>query len=406
MNPSNTLRACGLSLITVVAMAGCGTHENGTKPTVTPPANQSVECDGNGNQAALNAWLNSATFTEGCGGGTITNNFQALSDGCGATGAVTVTWTVTDLCGNSESASAIFSIVDTTDPALIVPQPITVTCGDAGTADALQAWAASATSTDACGNTTITSQRTAAPGSCTATMTWTATDECGNATSASSTYTTNGDTTPPTMTLNGSAAITVECGAAWVDAGVTINDNCDALIQPTITGDLNLHLSGVYVLTYAAIDACGNIGPSVIRTITVVDTTPPVVTPGTRDLWPPNHDLHTFTLADVARASDACEGDLDLNVAGVIIDIYSDEPDNANGDGNTTGDIVIVDDHTFSVRAERQGGGNGRVYGIRFVVTDSSGNHTEATAFVQVPHDQSGSPAVDDGAASGHVVTR
>jgi hypothetical protein len=66
---------------------------------------------------------------------------------------------------------------------------------------------------------------------------------------------------------------------------------------------------------------------------------------------------------------------------------------------------VIVDDHTFSVRSERQGGSNGRVYGIHFEVTDSEGNTAEATGFVHVPHDQSGTEVVDDGPDVGHVIT-
>lgn len=408
-----TLGLCGLAVIAMLAIAGCPDSlvPNGasgsSKPTVSAPADQTVECDGSGNQAALNSWLNSATFTEGCGGAILSNDFQALGQGCGATGAVTVTWTVTDRCGSSASDSARFTIVDTTDPALAVPQPISVTCGEPGTAGALAAWLASATATDICSDVTIATLRSTAPGNCTATITWTATDDCGNAVSASSTYTTNGDTTPPTMTLNGAASITIECGTEWQDPGVSISDDCDALIQPNVTGEVDIHAPGVYVLTYAAIDACGNAGPAFARTVTVVDTTPPVVVVNTpRELWPPNHQTETLTLADLVTVEDACEGELNANEVGTILDIYSDEPDNDTGDGNTTGDIVIVNDHTFSVRVERKGNGNGRVYGIRFEVSDSSGNTVEATAFVHVPHDQSGGTVVDDGATSGQLVTR
>lgn len=406
---AGTRALCGFAVMGLLAVVGCQDFlklNGATKPTVIATADLTVECDGLGNQATLDAWLSGTTFGNGCGGATLSSDFQAVFPVCGAAGAVTVTWTATDECGNSGSASATFTILDTTVPTLTEQQPISVTCGDPGTPAALAAWLASATAFDVCSAPTITTKRSTTPGNCTATIEWTATDACGNAVSTSSTYTTNGDTTPPTMTLNGSPGITVECGTEWQESAVTIGDDCDALIRPTVTGVLDLHTPGVYALTYSALDACGNAGPNFARIVTVVDTTAPVVEVYTpRELWPPNHQMQTLTLADLASVVDACQGVLNANDVGIILDIYSDEPDNGTGDGDTTGDIVIVNDFTFSVRVERKGNGNGRVYGIRFEVSDSSGNTTEATAFVHVPHDQSGDTAVDDGASGGHTVT-
>jgi len=48
------------------------------------------------------------------------------------------------------------------------------------------------------------------------------------------------------------------------------------------------------------------------------------------------------------------------------------------------------------LRAERQGGGDGRVYTITFSVTDHSGNSTTTTAKVYVPK-TTGQAAVDSG---------
>jgi len=59
------------------------------------------------------------------------------------------------------------------------------------------------------------------------------------------------------------------------------------------------------------------------------------------------------------------------------------------GGGDTSNDVVVVDNLIFQLRAERSGGGNGRVYTITYQVTDACGNSTVSTATVTVPHDKS-----------------
>lgn len=70
----------------------------------------------------------------------------------------------------------------------------------------------------------------------------------------------------------------------------------------------------------------------------------------------------------------------------------SNEPDNGLGDGNTTEDIVLVNDgdagSMFKVRAERSGNGVGRTYTFTYKATDSCGNVGEGSAIVFVPHDR------------------
>jgi hypothetical protein len=69
------------------------------------------------------------------------------------------------------------------------------------------------------------------------------------------------------------------------------------------------------------------------------------------------------------------------------------------GDGGNsgTGGMMAGDCKSVKLRAERVGGGNGRVYTITFEVSDASGNVGTATTTVTVPHSQNGSAAVDDG---------
>jgi predicted extracellular nuclease len=120
----------------------------------------------------------------------------------------------------------------------------------------------------------------------------------------------------------------------------------------------------------------------VIVGLDVCETTPPgfdelSVTP--EELWPANHKL-----VDV-EATVVASDNFDLNPTVTLISVTSNEPDNGKGDGNTTGDIVIVDDTNFMLRAERAGGGDGRVYTITYQVTDACGNTATDSVEVLVP---------------------
>lgn len=120
------------------------------------------------------------------------------------------------------------------------------------------------------------------------------------------------------------------------------------------------------------------------------DTTPPTISvsvnPNT--LWPPSHKMIGIT-ATVA-AQDSC----DLAPSVVLTSVTSNEADDAvgDGDGNTVNDIqdaaIGTEDYSFSLRAERAGSGNGRVYTITYTATDVCGNSASASATVTVPHDQ------------------
>jgi len=82
---------------------------------------------------------------------------------------------------------------------------------------------------------------------------------------------------PPVISLNGPGAITMECGDTYVEQGATATDNCDTSVTIGISGVVDTLHPGVYTLTYTATDDVGNTA-SAQRTITVQDTTAPVVT--------------------------------------------------------------------------------------------------------------------------------
>jgi len=96
-------------------------------------------------------------------------------------------------------------------------------------------------------------------------------------------------------------------------------------------------------------------------------------------LWPPNHKYTSVTAT--VTASD----NFDTNPTVTLISVTSNELDNGEDDGDTVDDIVIIDDFTFDLRAERSGIGSGRIYTITYEVTDACGNTTMQSATVIVP---------------------
>ena len=68
-----------------------------------------------------------------------------------------------------------------------------------------------------------------------------------------------------------------------------------------------------------------------------------------------------------------------------LLSATSNEADNGRADGNTINDIVVLDDRTFQLRAERSGRGTGREYTISYQATDQCGNSAIESAVVVVP---------------------
>jgi hypothetical protein len=107
------------------------------------------------------------------------------------------------------------------------------------------------------------------------------------------------------------------------------------------------------------------------------------VTASPNELWPANHK-YVDVKTTVTKSDNA-----DPNPTVTLVSVTSNEPDDGLGDGDTSNDIVKVNDYTFDLRAERSGTGTGRVYTITYKATDACGNSTVKSAMVTVPHDKS-----------------
>ena len=88
------------------------------------------------------------------------------------------------------------------------------------------------------------------------------------------------DTTPPTLTLNGEAELTLIQGNPYTELGATATDDRDTNVTVTQTGTVDVNVVGVYTITYTATDKAENTA-IVQRTVNVVlppDVTPPTLT--------------------------------------------------------------------------------------------------------------------------------
>jgi len=66
------------------------------------------------------------------------------------------------------------------------------------------------------------------------------------------------DTTPPVITLNGDANVTLHQGDTYVELGATATDNVDTNVTVDINGTVDTSTLGKYILTYTATDSSGN----------------------------------------------------------------------------------------------------------------------------------------------------
>ena len=107
-------------------------------------------------------------------------------------------------------------------------------------------------------------------------------------------------------------------------------------------------------------------------------------------LWTPNHQFVPIMILGV---TDPRNNPVTLTV----LSVRQDEPTQGPSSGNTSPDAVIQGG-SASVRAERNGNGNGRVYHLAFQADDGQGGTCTGDVTVGVPHSMGkGVTAIDDG---------
>jgi formylglycine-generating enzyme required for sulfatase activity len=148
----------------------------------------------------------------------------------------------------------------------------------------------------------------------------------------------------PELELFGGAGITREAGQAWAEPGAAGHDARDGNLTASITiiGTVDMYTTGTYILTYSVADAAGN-EANASRTVTVVDTTNPVLTLlGDANM---SQAKNSAWVDPGATASDSLDGNLtssititgtvDVNTTGVYTLTYSIS-DGASNEANAT----------------------------------------------------------------------
>ena len=237
-----------------------------TPPTVSPPADVTVEATGEFTEVALG----SAAASD-----LVDGSLTPTPDNSGPfpVGVTVVTWSATDAAGNSASATQTVTVVDTTAPAVTAPADVTaeatgtlttVSIG-AATADDLVDGAVAATS-DAPAQFPLGAT----------VVTWSATDAAGNSASATQTVTVT-DSTAPAVTAPADVTAEATGTLTTVSLGAaTADDLVDGAVAATSDAPAQFPL-GATVVTWSATDAAGN-SASATQTVTVADTTAPAVT--------------------------------------------------------------------------------------------------------------------------------
>lgn len=243
-------------------------------PTVTCPTLQPVPAAQG--QCAADVTFN-ATATDNCPG----VNSPTCTPPSGSSfpkGTTTVTCSTTDAAGNTGSCTFTVTVVDEQDPVVTCPANISLVA-PAGQCAANATY--TATATDNCPGvgapTCVPASGSSFPVG-TTTVTCSATDAAGNEGSCSFTVTVT-DNQNPVVTCPGNQTLTAgaNCSAS-TSYNATATDNCPGVGAPTCVPPSGTSFPlGTTTVTCTATDASDNPG-SCSFTVTVVDTTPPVIT--------------------------------------------------------------------------------------------------------------------------------
>ncbi|MBI1321131.1 MAG: DUF5011 domain-containing protein [Candidatus Hydrogenedens sp.] len=349
----------GTNTVTLTATDSSGNSSTATasvnvEDSIAPTAiaqDITVQLDATGNAILTPAQIDNGS-ADNCGTPVLSLDKTAFT--CADKGDNGVTLTATDGAGNTAAATATVTVQDTLAPvfALNGDAAVTLTCG--GTYTELGATATDNCDGDLSASVVIGGDTVVANTPGVYTLTYDIADASGNSATPLVRVVTVVDITGPAISLTGSAAVTVECGGTYTELGATASDGCAINLDGSIVigGDtVDTTSPGTYVVTYDVSDGLGNAAPQVTRTVTVADTTAPVITlAGAASL---TIDCGIPYVDAGATAADVCEGVLtgsitttgavDSNTPGVYTITYDAADSAANAAVQQTRTVTVAD---------------------------------------------------------------
>ncbi len=217
-----------------------------------------IYLDANGEASTTAAAINNGSF-DNCGINTVT--LDSTDFDCSEVGANTVVLTITDVNGNSDTASAIVTVLDTLDPTVIT-QDITIYLDANGEASTTAA-AINNGSFDNCGINTVVLDSTNFNCNETGanTVTLTVTDDNGNIATATAVVTVL-DTIAPDLTVASNTAVCATDAAGTVVSFTNLaSDNCDTLgiVQTAGLPSGSVFPIGITTNVFEVSDPSGNV---------------------------------------------------------------------------------------------------------------------------------------------------
>jgi hypothetical protein len=263
-------------------------------------------------EAKVKEWTNKATANDNCDGEVKLNVKYTVPTGkCYE--KVDVLFSAIDNCGNENVVVKAFTVYDSIAPIFAsVPEDITVQCKSQVPVAPALAW------TDNCGSygaaiAVDNSDENACPE--TITRTWSITDMCGNNTTVKQIITIDDTekpeiTVPQVLILSCFDPIKIEDWAKTAFA----TDNCTEQVQVEFSYNTPVNnCNESLVVSFMAVDACGNVGTA-SQSVIINDLVPPLVTAPDTPLEMECYDYDAVKLwAESATAIDNCEGQLAVN---------------------------------------------------------------------------------------------